>query len=341
VPPQSILAHLAPRLTPQLENVVTDALAYLLKQYPDVRKAFQKYVLKAGVSMPDSLNFETQVSGQDAARPDMVGLDVENRRLLIVESKFWAPLTKNQPTAYIKQLAIDEPALLLFIAPRDNLPTLWRDLAARCGMSNAAAQTAEEDAAPFQVFALAENSRHFLALTSWESLLEALTQQVEDSAALEDIRQLQSLCFSRIWPIRAGKLDHEKLVDTLVDRLVQSDIANIEGYKTVRRPTSYKRYMTLSGLANWCVEYNESHFEQFYPSCLWLTKFLTNADLPQIPDRLTGLNIQSFRQGKTFLTPLLIPDGDKEEVNEAMVLDSLYRQMKDIANQLRQRPSRP
>jgi hypothetical protein len=88
---QSILAYLAPRWTSQLENVVTDALAYLLNQYPDVRRAFREYVSLTGIHLPDPLVFETQASWLDASRPDMVSFDNKGDKVLIVESKFGAP----------------------------------------------------------------------------------------------------------------------------------------------------------------------------------------------------------------------------------------------------------
>jgi hypothetical protein len=333
MPPQSILAYVAPRLTSQLENVVTDGLAYLLKQYSDVRNAFQKYVSQIDDKLPDSLKFDTQASWRDASRPDMVGRDDEGRRILIVESKFWASLTKNQPMAYIEQLAVDKPALLLFIAPKDRLPTLWQELTTRCGIGAASAQVTEEAASPFHVFILDKSRHHYLALTSWESLLEALTQQVRDSAALEDIRQLQSLCFSRTWPDRAEKSDYEKLIDALIARLVQARIASIEGYKAVRRPTSYKRYMTFNGLMNWCVEYNESHFERFYPSRLWLTKYLAEADMPRVTELLAKLTVEYHTQGKSLFIPLKIHE---EKMLADEILYSLQGQIAEIASQLHQ-----
>ena len=190
MPPQSILAYLVPRWTSQFENVVTDGLAYLLSQYPDVFNAFREYVSLTGIHLPDSIKLQTQASGVFAGRPDMVGADDEGRHVLIIESKFWASLTPNQPMGYIGELPLNKPAILLFIAPEVRLSDLWRELTERCGERG----TPQESPSSFRVLAVDVNTSRILALTSWESLLpELAARQPKDRAAAEDIRQLQRL----------------------------------------------------------------------------------------------------------------------------------------------------
>ena len=74
MPPESILAHLAPRLTTQLENVATDALAHLLLPYPPLADAFREHVSLAGVKLPENIEFKTQARWHDSAIPDLVGI---------------------------------------------------------------------------------------------------------------------------------------------------------------------------------------------------------------------------------------------------------------------------
>jgi hypothetical protein len=97
MPHESILAHLAPLLTNQIENVATDALAHLLLQYHFLADRFQEYVSSIIVDLSGNLTFTTQARWQDNAIPDLVSRDEQGRYLLIVESKFWATLTPNQP----------------------------------------------------------------------------------------------------------------------------------------------------------------------------------------------------------------------------------------------------
>lgn len=194
--PESILAHLAPLLTSQIENVATDAFAHLLLQYPFLGSAFQEYLLSAGIALPDQLTYKTQARWQDTAIPDLVGLDSEGRYRLIVESKFWASLTTNQPETYLMRLPPDLASMLLFIAPVSLRTTLWGELIARCAdlLAHSPDQPQIETD---QFLTKALNETHLLALTSWESLLEFLRKQavkVKDEYAAGDIWQLQSLC---------------------------------------------------------------------------------------------------------------------------------------------------
>ena len=342
MPRQSILAHLAPLLTNQIENVATDALAHLLLEYPILPEAFREYVSLAGIDLPDRLNLKTQARWQDAAIPDLVGLDEEGQYILIVESKFWAVLTPNQPATYIERLPSDRSAILLFIAPASRLTTLWQELLDRVSQILTNRQGLEVTTPQF--FTLHLNTHHILALTSWESLLSAFhqkAQQVGDNYASGDIWQLQSLC-SRIdedafHPLSEDELSSptkmrigqfRNLVDELVARLVASDIASIVGYRATPGPDSYKRYMSIHGLpdSDWCVEYNDAYRRQFPPTSLWLT--VTNTpQLSGLQERLASL---SRRDGKRILIPLKVPVG----VERDAVLDSLFSQVVDLAKQL-------
>jgi hypothetical protein len=342
MPHQSILAHLAPLLTNQIENVATDALAHLLLEYPILPEAFRDYISQAGIDLPERLNLKTQARWQDAAIPDLVGLDEEGQYILIVESKFWAPLTPNQPTTYIERLPPDKSAILLFIAPASRLTTLWQELLDR--VSPFLANGQGQDATIPQFFIKHLNTHHILALTSWESLLMAFhqkAQQVGDIYASGDIWQLQRLC-SRIdedafHPLSEDELtsptkmriaQFRSLVDDLITRLVDSGIASIAGYKATPRPDSYKRYMSIHGLpdSDWCVEFNDTYRRQFPPTCLWLT-VMNTPQLSGLQERLTSL---SRRDGKRILIPLKTPVGVEREA----VLDSLFSQVVDLAKQL-------
>ena len=42
----------------------------------------------------------------------------------MVESKFWAPLTPNQPIGYLRRLPVDREGMVLFIAPEGRYGTL-------------------------------------------------------------------------------------------------------------------------------------------------------------------------------------------------------------------------
>ena len=328
---ESILARLAPLLTNQIENVATDALAHLLLQYPCVSDAFKEYISAVGIDLPDNLTIKTQVRAQDAAIPDLVGMDAEGHHLVIIESKFWASLTPNQPTTYIKRLPPDKQAMLLFVAPASRTEMLWQELLDKCNFP-AIGSSSQQETTTVQFLTQRLNNNHILALTSWESLLEVLHQKAEQERnqyATGDIWQLQSLCAridgEKITPTQMRIEEFRGLVDALVSRLVDSGIASIERYKATPGPGFYKRYMSIHGIPNWCIEFNESLRKQHPPTNLWLTIYKK----PALSDVLTELASVGFPKGKQFLIPLEIPESER-----AAVVNSLFLQVVDIAKKM-------
>lgn len=341
MPKESILAYLAPLLTSQIENVATDALAHLLLQYPIIAAAFREFISSIRVEIPPDLIFKTQARFQDNAIPDLVGLDGEGRYILIIESKFWAPLTPNQPLTYINRLPHDTPAILLFIAPASRRLTLWQELSGRCNSSLIQSQDQQEtNITPF--FTLPLNTKHMLALTSWELLLENLctkAKRAKDEYAASDIWQLQSLCrridedaFQPLYEsditsptIKRIHQLHD-LIDDLVTRLVDSGIVSITGYKATPGPGYYKRYMSLQGIPNWCVEYNERYRKQHPPINIWLS----TTETQRLTGLLSDLTPVSYRQGRNLLIPLEIPLNAERE----SILISLQQQVTAISKRL-------
>lgn len=328
MPPESILAHLAPLLTKQIENVATDALAHLLLRYPFVSDAFREYISAVGINLPDNLTIKTQAGWQDAARPDLVGLDEEEHHLLIVESKFWASLTPNQPATYIERLPANKPAILLFIAPVLRVPTLWQELLGRCN-SFCVNSHSHQEITTSQFLTLWLNSNHILALTGWEPLLEVLhkrAQQEGDEYASGDIWQLQSLCVridgEKISPTQMRIEQFRDLIDELVIRLVDSGIVSVTGYKATPGPDYYKRYMSIHDIPNWCIEFNESLRKQHPLTNLWLTIHKK----PTLSSVLAELASIGSLQGKQLLIPLKI-----SEAKRAVVVNDLYLQVLEVA----------
>jgi hypothetical protein len=107
-----VLAHLALRFASHPENLATEALAFILKGSEAASTVFIELLRSRGVSLPRILTFETQQVGTDSAIPDMNGSDDSGILRVIVENKFWAGLTDNQPVAYLKRLPSSQSAAL-------------------------------------------------------------------------------------------------------------------------------------------------------------------------------------------------------------------------------------
>ncbi len=333
---KSMLAHIVPRLTNQVENVATDALLYLIRRYPVASKAFISYVSNLGVLLSDNLNFDIQIGLMGGAIPDLTGVDEDDQLVLMVESKFWATLTRNQPVAYLDHLAPDKDGIVLFVAPASRFSTLWKELVQRCIESGLPVDK-EIDQSP-EYFVAKVGPRKLIGLASWESLLSYLKQELAVNNISDgeyEVWQLQGLCerldAEAFRPLRPEDLQLSSderieqyclLVDDLVGMLVKKGYASTEGYRVTPGADYYKRYMNLYGNMNWCIEYNKTYWTQFQPTPIWLT--VTINSTTQSVEKLNLLRQKSpsrlFENKKQILIPLnLSVDIEREDVLENLV----------------------
>ena len=107
----SLLAHIASNFITEYENVANSSIAYLLNEYPAAQEAL-KCVL--GVENVPTY-YVTELSTDSNGRPDVTGLDDHGGKSVIIEGKFWANLTRNQTSNYLKE--ITDEGNKLFLAP--------------------------------------------------------------------------------------------------------------------------------------------------------------------------------------------------------------------------------
>ena len=128
----SLLAHLAWKLTNQTETLATEALGYILAQSPAARQALQETIRTGGADVGPIASVATEARGKKNERVDLAALDEQGSERVLIEVKFWAGLTDNQPNTYLERLPADgNPAVLLFVAPEVRLETLWPEVLRR------------------------------------------------------------------------------------------------------------------------------------------------------------------------------------------------------------------
>ena len=191
----SLLAHLVSKLTSQVEDAATDALAYVLNKSESCREALRSLVSDEEHQLLPLHRASTQVTVPKAGRLDLVGYDADGSMRLIIESKFWAALLSGQASEYVKHLAADKPATLLFVAPEVRRETLWAKIRAQfdaapdlslkpdCGVGKL--KEAVVTVTP------GSDTKWRVALISWHDLLNYLGGV--DSSMRSNIRQLRSL----------------------------------------------------------------------------------------------------------------------------------------------------
>jgi hypothetical protein len=225
-----VLGHLARRFTVSEENLATEALTWLLRD-PSANSALCSLARAAGADVPDGLTFVGQVGSPDTGRPDIVGTDERQTVRLLVEAKFAAGLTAQQPRGYLTMLRDTEPGILLVVAPSARLGTLWSELL-HATPETAASAPSPSAALEGGLMRTAVGNQRVLALASWRHvvthILEALKaagnrplgQDAEQLLALTEVMDSQAYA-----PVRPGDYGPEEA------RRVQQLEALIDGVR--------------------------------------------------------------------------------------------------------------
>lgn len=344
----TILAHLARKFTFQTENLATEGLLFILSDSIPARQALTRL---AFADLPEAehgrlnLRFRSQVAGDDDSRPDLIGFDTQEREALIIEAKFWAGLTSNQPVNYLNRLPNDGPSCLLFIAPSRRFETLWPELLERCKQAGeSVAQEASMDGDRRCRF----RSGRFLCLVSWDKLLgtlDAAAQAAADHALAGDIRQLKSLCVDvdsgEFQPIRSEELGmvspHRmkqfiELVDSLVERLQQKELATKNGLKQANTRFEQGHYVRLG----WCCAYIHTDLVKWATlrgTPIWIRLYgATFEGTPsEVRQRLAILERENpprlLFQSQGAQGSLFVPLRIRLNCERELVLDDLYQQV--------------
>jgi len=252
----SLFGHLASRFAPHPENLATEALLYVLRS-PTARAALVRGLGRAGATLPRDLRFSSQVVAEDSSIPDLIGKDEDGQKRLIVEAKFWAGLTENQPGAYIAQLPGELDSVLLFVAPAARFTSLWPEL-----LSRAQGHLAEGDAASLdehkEFRRVQLDGPRSLVLMSWRLLLSAVRRDLAaagELTAAADLDQLAGLCermdTEAFLPLSGEELDGRRgkrvyefctIANDAVSVLVERGVASTKGLKTGGSMAEYARF---------------------------------------------------------------------------------------------------
>ena len=162
----SLLAHLSPRFTQRTEDIAVEALGYILSTSEAAREGLVDLLRSSGGKVDGLGRIATQATGDAGERPDLVGCDDTGDESLLIEAKFRAGLTDNQPSAYLERLP--SGGTLLFVAPEARLDALWPELERRVKKKGIFEWPADANART------AEVGGRRLILTSWRTLLQEI-----------------------------------------------------------------------------------------------------------------------------------------------------------------------
>ena len=274
----TMLGYLAPCLSERIEDIAVEALGYILNHSTAARRALDSVVGFGAENVKPVCEVKTQVIFDDWSRVDLVGIDEDGAKHVLIEAKFWADLTSRQPNAYLKHLPESGRSVLLFLAPKVKLDDLWSQLRSRAQTVG----TALSDVTGEGKCARVNDTDRYLMLVSWETLLNnmaAQTKSADESDAEADIRQLRGLADRASTPPEP-ELVFKRIVDEAIDRGVGDGWADKTGLNIGRRSASYPygRYFRFSGVANeFWLGIDSGRWEET-GSPLWLD-FMRNKEL--------------------------------------------------------------
>ncbi|MBT3313640.1 MAG: hypothetical protein HN390_03405 [Anaerolineae bacterium] len=165
---KSLLTHIASNFISEYENVANSSVTYLLNEYPQAQAALKSLLDIEKVPS----HYVTELSTTTNGRPDVTGLDDNGNKTIIIEGKFWANLTSNQPNNYLEELATN--GKLLFLAPAKRLVSLEAEVNKR-----------------------SKNQSDKIFFSSWEfflTLVEKENSKDHDQHLSSDLTQMKELC---------------------------------------------------------------------------------------------------------------------------------------------------
>ena len=255
---KTVFSHIIQRrFSVEKENIATDALEYIIRSSDVARKGMMELLREIDNELPD-LWFRTQQE-EGNARPDMWGYHGKTP-LVLIENKFWAGLTENQPVEYLRLLSkYSEEGILLMVVPEARLETVWRVMLKRTQdadisisdkqVGNTIYRAADTDMGPV------------LAITSWEKLLDTINSKLsEGSKSRNDLFQLRALCdaaesdaFVPISPsllsdqrIPTMVLQMKSILNRVMEKGVSEGIISTKGLKASHNRSDMAVYNYLS-----------------------------------------------------------------------------------------------
>ena len=311
-----------------LEDAATDALSFILSRSISAKRALSNFLDDEGRSLPIE-KAEAWMADSHGAIPDLALLVSSGQVLELVECKFWASLTQNQPVTYWEGLPVDRPAVLLFLAPdsRVNQSSLWDELVDRLGKAGHKLNPAIRKESFISAYDDAGHRR--LMLTSWHLLLRSMEQKTKDDGDTQasfEIAELQGLAEDVITGDNPQRDDNlKKLIADAVKRAERSGCANTDGLTVGRGYGYYVRYLYLAGVfAGLGTDYNIVKKRPDRP--LWLTFYRdpnNTIGLDEVRARLEDLDELGMKwRDEDVSVPVVLPEyGDAEATLDAIAVE--------------------
>lgn len=256
---QSLLGQFYNRIRGSQEDIASEGLVYILKQSLASRKVINQIVKANTNLMFSDLSYQTQNVGKDLERPDISGQDETGKEVLLIEAKFWASLTHNQPNGYLKRLK--DNTVLMFLVPTLRTRTVFEEVKYRILQENEDLEIDTEN-----LSLVIRSSQKHIIIKSWNEVLNSIKSKVEQTNninLLSDLNQIIGLCETidrnSFQPITDEDLSpkipkninsYYEIVDKVVDELKNRNKGiSTKGLVKTPQRYGYHRYFATKDLA--------------------------------------------------------------------------------------------
>ena len=279
----SLLSHIAGNFIREYENVANSSMAYILNTYPAARSALQHTLEIKGIPA----YFETEYDTKGNGRPDIVGKNSQGEIVLIIEGKFWANLTDNQPVNYLK--ALQEDGKMVFLCPDRRIDSLSYEIQKRL-----------------------DEPDDRLHILSWDEVIDSIERENAKDFNMQlssDLMQMKDLC---------QKMDEEGMpplsesdLSPMIGRVIYQfndvidecnrvirgwDESYFKGLKTVATKEGYGFYFKAFGFGCRLVVSPYDWYTRPSQTPVWL--YLWNENFEE--DRTILLNLREFDSENTY-----------------------------------------
>ena len=249
----SIFGKFYGRIHGSVEFLASESLNYILNSSKKVNENLIGLINLNNNSNYSNISFLSQVQGDNAEIPDLSGYDKNGKEVIILETKFWASLTVNQPVTYLNRLS--ENGILVFICPDLRKLSLKGEIISVLEKEKIEYNDSDEK--------LIRIGNKNIIIYSWDTILNTLKNDIDNSEfdVLSDINQLKGLCekidSDSFLPITNEDLSpsiprkilsYYRIIDKVIDKLSNEIGLSTKGLKTTPQQWGYTRYAFAENL---------------------------------------------------------------------------------------------
>ena len=308
---KSLLGQFYNKIRGSQEDIASEGLVYILKQSIESRMVINQ-IVKTNTNLNFSdLSFQTQNVGKELERPDISGKDDTGKEVLLIEAKFWASLTNNQPNGYLKRLK--ENTVLIFLVPSLRKRTVFEEVKGRVFEDN---QDLEIDLENLKI--LIKSTNQHILIRTWNDVLSSIKSKIEKTNninLLSDLNQIIGLCEivdkNSFHPLVDEDLSpkipkninsYYEIVDKVVDELkIRNKEISIKGLVKTPQRYGYHRYFKSDSYGmNFALKLDL--WEKNADTPFWLAISSIEGKQWTITERLTkSINSVSIKYNLTFV----------------------------------------